>query len=194
MNCENYGKVTLITGPMWGGKTTELFKILNMYQSVLKENEIILIRFSKSTERQEEERIIPGLDKRIKIIETNKINLDLIKNYIDKIKVIGIDEGQFFSDLRSICLCLSDTFLKKVIVSGLNSDFNRNEFREISSLLPICDEIILKHSLCMECKDGTPGIFSMRTCQCGDQIQIGGSDIYKTVCRKHYNYFNRKDH
>ena len=194
MNQKDSGSITLVTGPMWSGKTSEMYKMLNMYQGVLGENDIILIRFDKSSDRNEEDRVVVGLDKRIKIINTTELNLSLLVGIIDQVKVIGIDEGQFFGGLRGFCLALADTYLKKVIVSGLNGDFKREEFGEISSLLPVCDEIILKHSLCSECKDGTPGIFSMRVSSNDQQIEIGGCDVYKTVCRKHYNYFKRTDH
>tara|TARA_Y100000591_G_C21550806_1_gene553604 strand:+ start:103 stop:693 length:591 start_codon:yes stop_codon:yes gene_type:complete len=184
------GSITLITGPMWSGKTSELYKMLNMYQGVFQEGEIILIRFKSADNRDESERVLPGLDKRIKIISTSELNIQLFSNIMDKIKVVGIDEGQFFNDLRGMCLSLSDTYMKNVIVSGLNGDFKRNEFSEISSLIPVVDNIILKHSLCCECKDGTKGIFSIKTTNKGDdQIEIGGGDLYKTMCRKHYNYF-----
>lgn len=195
---ESNGSITLITGPMWSGKTSELIKMLNMYQSISKENEIILIRFTSSEDRDESDRTIPDLHNHIKIIYTKTLNNKLLKEIIDNGKIIGIDEGQFFSGLRGFCLALSDTYMKNVIVSGLNGDFKREEFKEISSLIPVVDSIILKHSLCCECKDGTKGIFSIKTSdecgECENQIEIGGNNIYKTVCRKHYNYFKRTDH
>tara|TARA_Y100000389_G_scaffold140231_1_gene138032 strand:- start:1245 stop:1832 length:588 start_codon:yes stop_codon:yes gene_type:complete len=190
--------ISLITGPMWGGKTSELYKKLNMHQAILDVNNIILIRFSGSENRVESERIIPSLDNRIKIIYLTDLSIENIESIdinIKEIKVIGIDEAQFFNALRNFCLLMADEFSKTIIVSGLNGDFNRNTFGEISSLLPICDEIILKHSLCSECRDGTPGIFSLKlNCDCeNNQVEIGGTDIYKTVCRKHYYTLNKKD-
>ena len=40
--------------------------------------------------------------------------------------------------------------------------------------------------MCLKCKDGIPGIFSYRITPNNEQICIGASDKYITVCRLHY--------
>ena len=52
--------------------------------------------------------------------------------------------------------------------------------REDQERNPITGRCVLK------CKDGTPGIFSHRINISDNQICIGASDKYISVCRKHY--------
>jgi thymidine kinase len=74
---------------------------------------------------------------------------------------------------------------KKVYVSGLDGDFKLKRFGEILDLVPLCDKITKLTSLCSKCKNGTPGIFSMRLTHEKEQTVVG-SDNYIPVCRKCY--------
>jgi len=72
---------------------------------------------------------------------------------------------------------------KKVYVGGLDGDFERKKFGAILDLIPLCDKVTKLTSLCSQCKDGTPGIFSMRLTNEVEQTVVG-SDNYIPVCRK----------
>ena len=52
--------------------------------------------------------------------------------------------------------------------------------------IPYSDKCIKLSAMCLICKDGTPGIFSHRLNNSDEQICIGASDQYISVCRKHY--------
>jgi thymidine kinase len=98
--------------------------------------------------------------------------------------VILINEGQFFKDLYSVV----ENMLKcnkRVYICGLDSDFERKKFGQILDLIPLCDKVNKLTSLCSQCKDGTPGIFSMRLTSEKQQTLVG-SDNYIPVCRKCY--------
>ena len=98
--------------------------------------------------------------------------------------VILINEGQFFPDLYDVVV---DMLLhnKKVYVCGLDGDFERKKFGQILDLVPLCDKVTKLSSLCSLCKNGTPGIFSMRLTKEKQQTLVG-SDNYIPVCRKCY--------
>ena len=98
--------------------------------------------------------------------------------------VILINEGQFFQDLYDVVV---DMLLhnKKVYVCGLDGDFERKKFGQILDLIPLCDKVTKLSSLCSLCKNGTPGIFSMRLTKEKQQTLVG-SDNYIPVCRKCY--------
>ena len=51
--------------------------------------------------------------------------------------VVGIDEGQFFSDLQGFVLKLVECYNIKVIVAGLNVDSNRDAFGDLISLVKL---------------------------------------------------------
>ena len=61
------------------------------------------------------------------------------KNQIEcfNAKVILINEGQFFPDLVQFVSLMVDVHKKKVIVCGLDSDFQRNKFGVILDLIPL---------------------------------------------------------
>ena len=40
--------------------------------------------------------------------------------------------------------------------------------------------------MCNVCKDGTPGSFSNRLIDITDQVYVGATDEYISVCRKHF--------
>ena len=104
--------------------------------------------------------------------------------------VILINEGQFFPDLYEVVVDMLDNN-KKVYVCGLDGDFERKKFGTILDLIPLCDKVNKLTSLCSLCRDGTPGIFSMRLTTETEQTVVG-SDNYIPVCRKCYSNKNKK--
>jgi len=98
--------------------------------------------------------------------------------------VILINEGQFFGDLYITVLDMLSKN-KKVYVCGLDGDFERQKIGQILDLVPYCDKVTKLTSLCSICRDGTPGIFSLRLTDDTSQILIG-VDNYIPVCRKCY--------
>jgi thymidine kinase len=98
--------------------------------------------------------------------------------------VILINEGQFFPDLYDVVVDMLNCN-KKVYICGLDGDFERKKFGQILDLIPLCDKVTKLTSLCSQCKDGTPGIFSMRLTNETAQTVVG-SDNYIPVCRKCY--------
>jgi hypothetical protein len=104
---------------------------------------------------------------------------------IRRATVILINEGQFFLDLYE---CVIDMLKEKkqVYICGLDGDFERKRFGSILELIPICDNVTKLKALCSLCKNGTPGIFSLRLSNEKQQMLIG-SDNYIPVCRNCYD-------
>jgi len=48
------------------------------------------------------------------------------------LQVIAIDEAQFFPDLREFCTKAANEDHKQVIVVGLNGDFRREKFGQVT--------------------------------------------------------------
>jgi len=99
--------------------------------------------------------------------------------------VILINEAQFFDDLYDVVVDMLK-FKKIIYVCGLDGDFKQHKFGQILDIIPLCDNITKFKSLCAICKDGTPGIFSLRLSKETDQMVIG-SDNYLPVCRRCFN-------
>jgi thymidine kinase len=114
---------------------------------------------------------------------------DLNRNMIRQYDSFFIDEGQFFSDLYIFVKELVDHYKKHVVVSGLDGDSNRNIFGDMVKLIPICDTVHKLHAFCNKCNNGTIAPFTQRINSIGATdsiINIGGSNKYVPVCRKHF--------
>ena len=124
------GRLDIVTGPMFSGKTTELLRRLfseaEIGLKVLYVNHNLDTRGkSFSTHNPLYKRQLAE-ESKVDFLSTDK--LSLIQSTITKYNVVGIDESQFFGDLVNEVKILVDKFGMHVIVAGLNGDYNRNVF------------------------------------------------------------------
>ena len=106
MNSEqNEGRIELIIGPMFSGKSNRLIEIIRKY--IYKEKKTIMIKFQGDNRYSNKSEIITHDLTIYDSIECKKLydSFEKLKNY----DVIGIDEGQFFPDLVEICEKISFT-------------------------------------------------------------------------------------
>ena len=195
------GYLELIIGPMFSGKTSRLVEIYKQCKFC----NISVSVINHSIDNRYDNDMLSTHDKvKIPCIKTNNL-MDLCDNILyeenieftprlkDKYKiqmsnVILINEGQFFPDLVEFVNILLKKE-KKIYICGLDGDFERKKFGEILDLIPLCDKISKLTSLCSICKNGTPGIFSMRLTSEKEQTVVG-SENYLPVCRKCYHEQN----
>jgi len=185
----------LIIGPMYSGKTSQIVEIYNQCKFC----NISVAVINHSIDTRYDEKLLTTHDQiKIPCIQTTKLNsiwnYSILDNHFNEksnnhlklrsADVILINEGQFFKDLYSV---VEDMLKcnKRVYVCGLDSDFERKKFGQILDLIPLCDKVTKLTSLCSQCRDGTPGIFSMRLTPEKQQTLVG-SDNYIPVCRKCY--------
>ena len=79
---------------------------------------------------------------------------------------------------------------KHVIVAGLDGDASRKPFGKLLELIPYADTIIKLKALCKKCNDGTEALFTSKKVHDDTTVDIGGSDKYEALCRKHFIAFN----
>ena len=176
----NIGYLEIFIGSMYSGKTSKLLEIYKQYTfcniSVVVINHAVDIRYHDSMLSTHDKIMIP-------CIMANTI-AEIIDNYGEKLsntEVILINEGQFFSDIERVIPLIEDLH-KRVYICGLDGDFQKNKIGYLFELIPYCDNICKLKSLCSECRDGTPGLFSYRITNEVDQVVIG-VDNYKPLCR-----------
>lgn len=183
-NSKKKGYLELILGPMFSGKTSTLKKIYDqcMYCSI----PVMVINYS-ADKRYSSGDVMSTHDKiMIPCIMANTI-AEIIDNHSEKVsnaEVILINEGQFFPDIERVIPLIEDLH-KRVYICGLDGDFQKNKIGSLFELIPYCDNICKLKSLCSECRDGTPGLFSYRITNEVDQVVIG-VDNYKPLCRECY--------
>jgi thymidine kinase len=199
------GSLNVIVGGMYSGKTSRLIQEITRYAdaSTLSGDNAKPLLINNALDSRSIETVISshssqfqGVSSRVDIISAKNLKDVDISNY----HVIGVDEAQFFSDLfETVQVWLSQG--KYIYCSGLNGDANQKHFGQIHMLLPICDNFEFLHAICQVCMEEklkthsilTPvdlqsmkASFSKRITSSESQIDIGASDKYIAVCRKHY--------
>jgi len=188
------GYLEIFVGCMYSGKTSKLLEIYkqckfcNIPVTVI--NHSFDNRYHNTMMSSHDKVMIPCIQAKTVGEVWDNYDLDTIYDNncenveVHAAKIILINEAQFFEDLYPYVLKMLAA-KKTVIISGLDGDFERAKFGQILDLIPLCDKITKLHSLCSLCKDGTPGIFSLRIGAEKQQTLIG-SDNYMPVCRKCY--------
>ena len=178
------GYLELILGPMFSGKTSTLKKIYD--QCIYCNIPVMVINYS-ADKRYSTDDVMSTHDKiMIPCIMANTIAeiLDGYGEKLSKTEVILINEGQFFADIEYV-ISLVEEMHKRVYICGLDGDFQKHKIGSLFELIPYCDNICKLKSLCSECRDGTPGLFSYRITNEVSQVVIG-VDNYKPLCRVCY--------
>ena len=179
------GKIELILGPMFSGKSTRLIEIIR--KSVYQAKKSIMVKFFADKRYSEKSEVVTH-----DLIKYDSIDCKQLRDSFDKLKnydVIGIDEGQFFPDLVEVCEELA--LLKKtVIVAALNGDFRMEPFPVIARLISKSDKIKLLKAYCFHChKDAK---FSLRIVQSNETVLIGAGEAYKPACRECHVFFSKE--
>jgi len=173
------GSISLIFGPMFSGKSTELVRRLKRFQ--IAKRRVLVIKYGKDV-RYSVDKLSTHDRQMMPAVSASR--LEEVIDRIDGYDVIGVDEGQFFPDVVQFCEDVAQLG-KTVIVSALDGDFRRKPFGSILELIPLAEYVVKLSAVCMICT--ADAAFSKRIVE-GDEIEkIGGSDMYVAVCRKCYN-------
>ena len=186
MNSESgEGKIELILGPMFSGKSTRLIELMRKY--VYKAKKTIMVKYYADQRYSEKSEVVTH-----DLIKYDSINCKLLRNSFDTLKqydVIGIDEGQFFADLVEVCEELA-LMGKIVLIAALNGDFRMEPFPVIQRIISKSDKIKLLKAYCFNChKDAK---FSLRIVQSNETVLIGAGEAYKPACRECHVFFSKQ--
>ena len=180
------GQIKLILGPMFSGKSTRLVETVRKY--TYKNKKTVLVNFIDDKRYSENSQIVTHDLNKYDSLSCQMLGeiYDVIKNY----DVIGIDEGQFYSDVVNISEKLAYNG-KIVIIAALSGNFKMEPFETVSKLISKADKIKLMKAYCFYCQK-TAG-FSLRTVCSDQEILIGAGEAYRPVCKKcYYKYSNIK--
>ena len=186
MNSESgEGKIELILGPMFSGKSTRLIELMRKY--VYKAKKTIMVKYFADQRYSEKSEVVTH-----DLIKYDSINCKLLRNSFDTLKqydVIGIDEGQFFADLVEVCEELA-LMGKIILIAALNGDFRMEPFPVIQRIISKSDKIKLLKAYCFNChKDAK---FSLRIVQSNETVLIGAGEAYKPACRECHVFFSKQ--
>ena len=185
MEDNNCGKIELIIGPMFSGKSTRLIEAIR--KSVYRNKKSIMIKFIGDQRYSKKSEVVTHDLIKYDSIECSNLSesFDTLREY----DIIGVDEGQFFPDLVEISEKLAH-LKKTVIIAALNGDFRMEPFPVIARIIPKADKIKLLKAYCFNChKDAK---FSLRIVQSNETVLIGAGESYKPACRECHKYFSEE--
>jgi thymidine kinase len=122
--------------------------------------------------------------------ETNLLTLFMDENEKAEVACVLIDEGQFLKKhhIQEITEIV-DSCDTPVMVYGLKNDFRNELFEGSYYLLAYADKIEEIKTICWCGRKATmvARVVGGRFVKSGEQVLIGGHDMYVSLCRKHYN-------
>ena len=171
------GRIELIMGTMFAGKSTELLRRIRKHEITGKK--VLRVKFSADNRYGEKFMITThGGQQRDAIPVTRLEEIgDLWKDF----DVIGIDEGQFFADIVSFAEMAANS-RKIVLISSLQGTFVRGTWSNINELIPLCEKVKKLSAICKLCKQNAH--FTFRTADKNCKSMIGGADMYMPLCRE----------
>jgi thymidine kinase len=173
------GWIEVVVGSMFSGKTEELIRRLNRARIAKQKVEIFKPEIDK---RYDEINVVSHNENSIRSIPIQ--NASQILLYIDGMDVVGIDEAQFLDDdLPAVCNYIANQGIR-VIVAGLDMDFQGKPFGPIPALMATAEYVTKVHAICMRC--GDLAHYSHRTIAGEKLVMLGEMDSYEPLCRKCY--------
>ena len=175
-NSQQLGWIEVICGSMFSGKTEELIRRLKRAEYA-KQKTLI---FKPSTDvRYSESKVVSHDSNEIisKSVSSSKEIIQLSKD----IDVVALDEAQFFDDgIVDACNELANGG-KRVIVAGLDMDYEGNPFGPMPNLMAIAEFVTKVHAICT--KTGNLANYSHRISKSKDLVLLGEREEYEPLSR-----------
>jgi len=180
------GWIEVITGGMFSGKSEELIRRIRRAEIARQRAQIFKPVID---DRFDVKRIISrdnrGLD------ATAVVNSEELRSKIVfGIRVLGIDEVQFFdAGIVNVCMEMADAGVR-VIAAGLDQDYLRRPFGPMPALLAVAEYVSKMHAVCVRC--GGPAHYTQRVAGGNSQIEIG-DNTYEARCRVCYERYQAEE-
>jgi thymidine kinase len=176
--------LTLIIGPMMAGKSEALLARIRQYTILQKR---VLVVNSARDNRYASDAVATHFGAQAPAVCVSRLS-DIPGDMLASHDVILVDEGHFFPDLKECVTAWLKEGNHQILVAGLKGDYQCRAIGQILELVPEADELVVLHALCSTC--ATAGIhkdapFTRRLVASGEQLLVGGADLYSPVCRAH---------
>lgn len=183
MSKETHGRIEIICGSMFSGKTEELIRRLR--RAVIAKQQVQVFK--------------PTIDQRYHIEKVTSHNgavfealpvataVNILDHLDPRTTVVAIDEIQFFDDdIVAICNQLADGGTR-VICAGLDMDFRGEPFGSMPDLIAQAELVSKLHAICVVCGeeasrtqrliDGAPAAYD------DPIVLVGAAEVYEARCR-----------
>ena len=174
------GRVEVICGPMFSGKTEELLRRIRRAR-IARQPTLI---FKPATDTRWDASKVTSHDSNALDSVTVGSSAELrahIEGLERPVTVVAIDEVQFFDDaLPALCSELANQGMR-VIAAGLDLDFTGTPFGCMPELLARAEEVTKLHAICME--TGRSAHFSHRIAGGDATVEVGAKERYIPLTR-----------
>jgi len=177
---ERAGWIEVICGCMFSGKTEELIRRLN--RAIIGKQKVEIFK-PVIDRRYHDVKIVSHNETAIRSTPVNFAN-DILLLAGDS-DVVGIDEAQFFDDAIVDTANTLANQGKRVIVAGLDMDFEGKPFGPMPNLLAVAEFVTKVHAICAQ--TGELASFSFRLSEHDQQVMLGELGQYEARSRKAFN-------
>lgn len=174
------GRIEVICGSMFSGKTEELIRRLN--RARIAQQKVEIYKPLLDTRYSEEDVVSHDSNSVASTPVDSSQSILLMATEAD---VVGIDEAQFFDEgLIEVCNTLANRG-KRIIIAGLDMDFKGVPFGPMPALCAIAEDVTKVHAICVRC--GNLAHVSHRIVEGDKQVMLGELQEYEPLCRQCYN-------
>jgi thymidine kinase len=180
------GRVEVIAGPMFSGKTEELIRRLRRAEIARQKIQVFKPSIDK---RYGTEKLASHAGSEFEATPIDEA-VDILNQVEEGTTVVAIDEAQFFDNkITSVVQALADRGIR-VIVAGLDTDFRGEPFGPMPVLMVQAEQVDKIHAICIVCGDAAPRtqrLIDGKPAHFNDPIVIvGASELYEARCRDHH--------
>lgn len=186
INPRKAGWIEVVCGGMFSGKTEEIIR--RCRRAVIAGQRVIIIKPAFDN-RYSESEIVSHNKNTLKSVLAD--NTEQIIELAADAQVVCIDEAQFFNNtLVDIANKLANNG-KRVIIAGLDMDFEGRPFEPVPQLLAIAEYITKLHAICS--KSGMIASYSQRLNENKDRVLLGEKEVYEPRARHCFKPFQVKN-
>ncbi len=185
----NGGRIEVICGCMFSGKTEELLRRLNHVKLA---RQTLVVYTPRRDTRYRTGNLASHNGQTVEAVSISSI-AEILAHVPANVAVAAIDEVQFLEgDPAAIvagCQVLADRGIR-VIVAGLDQDFRAKPFPIVAGLMAVAEQVDKLYAICVECGayatrsqrliNGEPAPHSAPV------IAVGGLELYQARCRLCY--------
>jgi thymidine kinase len=174
------GRIEVITGPMFSGKSEELIRRLKRAQ--IARRCVLCFRPDLNLSSYRASIASHGAQTINAYVVANTGELkEVLLPVIQNVDVVGIDDAQFF-DASLVRLATELMHMgKRVLVAGLDTTFAGEPFPPIPDLLAVADEVVKLAAVCLQC--GAPAVHTQRLGPSRSLVLVGADGAYEARCR-----------
>lgn len=174
------GRIEVICGPMFSGKSEELIRRLR--RAIIARQRVQVFKPTVD-DRYAEDAVVSHSDNRLAATAVRRA-ADILDQTRARTDVVGIDEAQFFDEaLVEAVEGLANRGVR-VLIAGLDLDWRGRPFHPMPALLAIAESVTKSQAVCMVC--GEAASFSQKLGGSDATVEVGSDDRYEARCRRHF--------